>query len=117
MSRLITPLFLALFAIVAHPAHADRTYKVYKSNEFGRKGAFAQPQAIIEVDDFTGEAKVYEPNIFGRPDRFSGPKYIIESDSVFVGHHHHRMLPDMTDEHPQRHWTHDHDDYEGCEEE
>ena len=119
MPRFLLPLICTFAALPPHPAHADRTYKVYKSNSFGQKSLFAEPEAIIEVDDFTGEAKVYEPNLFGEADTFKGPKYIIESDSLFSTPrtHHHSPLPELGDDSHEHHGIRSHDDDEECEEE
>lgn len=117
MPQLFVPLLLILAVLFATNAQADRSYKVYKSNEFGRKDSLAQPEAIIEVDDFTGEARVYEPDIFGRADTLRGPKYIIESDSVSVGLHEHLPLQELLDDDDRYQRRRAPYDYEECDEE
>ena len=117
MRRCLLPLPLMLAVLSPHAAHADRTYKIYKSNEFGRGGPLDQPEAVIQVDEISGEAKVYEPNIFGEADILEGPKYIIESDSLFIGHPHPSALQGLQNDNHEHHGIHNHDhDEVECEE-
>ena len=109
MVRTIAPLALFAFVVLhSQTTHADRTYKVYKANEFGRKSVLADPEAVIKVDELTGEAKVYEPNLFGEADTIEGPKYVIESDSLFVGNHHPQVLHGFGGLHHEHERMHDH---------
>ena len=116
MSRVSLALFILTAVVAPSPSHADRTYKVYKANEFGRRSLVGGPEAVIQVDEFTGEAKVYEPNLFGEADILEGPKYIIESDTPFGGHHH-SNFDDLTSDPTDHHRNHQHDNEEHCEEE
>lgn len=104
MRQIRLPLLLTCAALSPHPAHADRTYTVYKSNTFGQRSLLDEPEAVIEVDDLTGEAKVYAPKLFGEADTFKGPKYVIESDSVCGSQHHHSELSLLCDD-SHHHWT------------
>jgi hypothetical protein len=117
MSRVAIVLFILTAVVLPSPSHADRTYKVYKANEFGRRSLLGSPDAVIQVDEFTGEAKVYEPNLFGEADILEGPKYIIESDMPFSGPHHSHFndLTSAPTDHHRKH--HRHADEEECEEE
>ena len=110
MQRFNLLLVVVTAVLCPSPSHADRTYKVYKANEFGRRSLSGSPDAVIKVDEFTGEAKVYEPNIFGEADILEGPKYIIESESPLFGHHHHSDFDDRRDSCDERHHTHQEDE-------
>ena len=112
MPRPLAALLLVSATLIPQPSHADRTYKVYKADSFGNRSILTEPEAVIEVDDFRGEAKVYEPNIFGEADTVKGPKYVIESDS-FIGNG-----PHQSGFIEPNHSRTDHDDFDAeCEEE
>ena len=117
MRHIVFPLLLACAALSPHPAHADRTYTVYKSNTFGQRSLLDEPEAVIEGDDLTGEAKVYAPKLFGEADTFKGPKYVIESDSLFSNPHNHSVLSELGDDSHEHHGMRTHDDDEESEEE
>jgi hypothetical protein len=80
LSITILALALTLLAI-SQPALADRRYRIYKSNNLGVPLDGLNPDAIIEIDETTGNGFIYDTNEFGFQDLIKGPKYAIQPDT------------------------------------